>query len=216
MSALLLALAGAGLSSALPTRDLLVETSERFQGAMGRLDHSVRALYELSVDPSSRTYACRVVESDDDTGRVEKACKRMTGLKAFAAKGADGQAAYGIVLVPMRYSSVEIERRESAGKPTFDRTVFASVADMPENIGDPYRVSVNIAIDARGALQGCEARSEDSDARFVKAACELVSQEKLRILANAKGDPVPHVEDRQFLFGTDGAKQPDPVQERLN
>ncbi len=73
---------------------------------------------------------------------------------------------------------------------------------MPPSVADPYRVTVNFAIDEKGSLEHCVANRADSDPRFVDTACKLAVQDGVVALSDAKGKAVPYVESRNFLFGT--------------
>ncbi|WP_187336193.1 hypothetical protein [Novosphingopyxis iocasae] len=205
MSVILLGLLGTGLVSVTPDTKLFIAASQAFQQAVGGADHSVRALFEVSVDPHGRSYDCRLLESDNAV-RAIKACPRLKRLKLAPARSGDGSKTYGTLLLPLRFSSAEIERKEGPGKPMYQQTVMATVSEMPEDVSDPYPVHLSVAFDTSGAVTDCEAKEDGIDERFIRAACTMVSGATAQVLKDASGEPVAYVATRSFVFGSDRAE----------
>lgn len=95
--------------TAVLTLPQMVPIQDHYPSTALRKDQSAAALLEMTVDPEGGLVDCITLATFGDEDLAEDICKLQSNAELTAARDAQGNAAYGVLRVLIRYSIIQTE-----------------------------------------------------------------------------------------------------------
>ncbi len=166
-----------------------------------RAGESGSIFYKAVVAPDGRIDQCTVEASTAEKADWDKFCSRVKRRFSFdAVKDQQGAPAYYVLQEGYAFVLPETWVR-NPGKP--DPNLVIDVAKLPGAPDGKIDLAVNVAVDAAGKLQHCNAAPSAGQATLSRLACEqLMANWAPMPERNAAGQPINYV--RQMQVGVPG------------
>jgi len=198
-----LALAAAIASTSIGTAPQILHYQTVFSYPKGETaDGMVRAL--LTFNPRGRVIHCDIVLSANSDKVDGSLCKWLSSAVAVPAKDADGNPAYGAVVL-----GVTVLKKDNVTAPV-NADLSLAVNHMPAGAPLSLRVQATLAVDNAGVVQGCSTFVSDSSAiaPLGRATCQMAHGLTLKPAMSEAGKPVPSMQSFVVEFSAADA----PVQ----
>ena len=154
------------------------------------------AIVKLFVAPDREVLACRVVASGLSEADNDRVCDKLVGKRAGeAARGPDGQAAYGTMTYVVAGSGTRGSAELEANLPA---DITLDVKSLPGG-AKSTSVNLNLLLDASGKVAKCEGSRYSSDS-YVTAACASLKDQVLDVRKGSDGNPVSYVDSVNVDF----------------
>jgi len=155
--------------------------------------------YKLVVGPGGKIDRCNVQAASAQSGDWEKFCGRVKRRFSYsAAKDQAGDPTYYVLEENYAFVLPGTWIR-GAQKPGSDFVI--DVAQLPGAAGGKIDVAINIAVDATGKLQQCNAPAKAPQPTLSRLACEQLTANWAPMPErNAAGQPISYIRQMQVEF----------------
>lgn len=152
------------------------------------------------VGPTGKPEFCRLVRSSGSPSLDRVSCVLVLTMATFTpARDADGEATYGISVVPIIWRLPNNPSPPPKADPLpVDREL--TVNKLPEPLGSPTFVKLLLQVDAQGAIVQCTNNGTPETSGLGELACAAPSELLLAVERNTAGDPVAYVTTMTLRF----------------
>lgn len=156
------------------------------------------------VDPKGKIYDCTPLAYIGERPLVYRVCGKLRGQVVNAATDANGEAAYGYVIVPVRYIGpdgfyrIDEEPVEIPGNSELPDLELA-VENYPHDMGPSITARFQAHIAADGLIADCKVDGivPEPTERYI---CAQVNGQASGIGHDRKGEPVAYVRSMKVTF----------------